>query len=100
MFTDADRFRLFTRQELAERLGDTCSPDWFLRTFAIPARCKGRVFCGADILRALENPPAGDTEDAEPGPAATVHAMQPKPRRARHTGTCADLQPMTRKPTA
>lgn len=101
MFSDADRLRLFTRQELGERLGGTCSVDWFLRAFRIPVRCKNRVVCGSDVLRALEAPPAAadeaEPEAAVPATVETIHgARRTKlPGKRQDAGTCAGIQPLT-----
>lgn len=95
MFTDADRLCLFTRAEVEVRLNGVCSVDWFLRAFSVPVRCKGRVIAGADIVKALANPPAPETEEAEPVPAV-IADIRPT-RRIRRGTTCATIEPLRKR---
>lgn len=72
MFTEADKYKLFTRDEIAERLGDNHgSVEWFVETFCLAPLCKGRLFQGSDILRALERPLRTDQAEA-PKPARNI----------------------------
>jgi hypothetical protein len=97
MFTEADRLTLFTRAELAERLGDRCSVDWFLRFFNVPVRCKGRVIVGADIVRALTNPPASEAEESEPEHATIADIHRTPVRTTKSGGTCAAIEPIGKR---
>jgi len=98
MFTDADKLHLFTRAELQERLGESCTVEWFVRAFQIPARCNGRLFAGGDIVRALASPPAVPSDDNIIGDVAgeSAQAMAPRRvtgrRRATDPGTCASIE--------
>ncbi len=93
-FTESDRYRMFTKQALAERLGEDCTPEWFAREHGIRGRCKGRLFSGSDILRALENPPTPE-DDERHAAIADIHASTP-PRRLRSNATCASIEPIGR----
>lgn len=82
MFADTDRWRLFTRDDMAARLVRTCSVEWFLRAYRVPTRCKGRVIAGADLLKALADPPPPESEPGDwqaPGDAAPEQDREQAP---------------------
>lgn len=90
MFHETDRYRLFTRSELQERLGSTCTVEWFLREFQITTRCKGRVIAGSDVLRSLADPPSPQ-EERESAARIPQNAKRSGP------GTCATLERLSVK---
>ncbi len=84
MFTDADKYRLFTTEDLEERLGKRCSVDWFLRRFQLRRECGGKLVLGSEILRALADPPAAGSQEEESAPSCVVEVVDhQRPQRFR-----------------
>lgn len=101
MFTAEDRYRVFTRAELQDRLGTRCKVEWFLSELRITVRCKGRLILGSDVLRALDDPPSADTngstthnhdDEAESARAPLARPQRGKCSTAKQEGTCASIE--------
>ena len=64
---------VYSRDELAKMLDGIVEPERFIERLAIPRRFRNAIL-GADVLKALENPPAASviTQGADGDPAPSV----------------------------